>query len=686
MNEKKKIMRGLPKRILSFVLTLAMVLTLMPMMSVEVKAAGNPTTWKELQEAINDVPDYDWEAEEPVKITLGADIIANHNDEFLEVGNYDQFDATKNKEIYVKIDLNGYKIDRCLTQATEEGYVIKIGNYSILEIEDSSQAKTGKITGGYNDGDGGGICCGAYSELRLYSGSICGNKATGAGGGVFEFAKCWFTMYGGSIQNNESNNDYGGGAIGLNYCSKANLYGGVISGNKTDSGCAFSFDEDTDFSFGGTIQITGNTTNGVERNFDFDKLYHASIDSEKPLTTNAQIGIYAEQPPRTGTFWGLTDDNVQYIKSDKTGYECSCPENGSLRIAKKTHKWTYAKSGNQLTATCDKGCDEKITHTATLSLSASDANYSGSKYTGASITGLETFNNATKLNVNTEQITYYKVDTAGATTGGTQKTAAEVGKTPGSYYAAITVEGATAVKSFSIGKITPVAADFTYTAPQNLAYDGTVKSATVTVKSGVSGMGNIIAVKYYNASGELTEPKAPGTYTVKITVSEGTNYNAVTDLYIGTFTILAHVHQWEFTTPSADTLKAHCGNGGHESVNDVVLVLTAASKVHDGKAVTADFVSGNTTLWEMAGLTVPTITYEAKTGSFLTDGKAVNVGSYTAKASYTVGGDTYTITKDFAITPKPQPKTGVEDVLPVWFAVMAVSAAAYVLTSKKRFF
>lgn len=33
-----------------------------------------------------------------------------------------------------------------------------------------------------------------------------------------------------------------------------------------------------------------------------------------------------------------------------------------------------------------------------------------------------------------------------------------------------------------------------------------------------------------------------------------------------------------------------------------------------------------------------------------------------------------------------QPKTGVMDTLPVWFGVMAVSACAYVLTSKKKVF
>ncbi len=36
--------------------------------------------------------------------------------------------------------------------------------------------------------------------------------------------------------------------------------------------------------------------------------------------------------------------------------------------------------------------------------------------------------------------------------------------------------------------------------------------------------------------------------------------------------------------------------------------------------------------------------------------------------------------------PAAQPKTGVMDTLPLWFGVMAVSACAYVLTSKKRVF
>lgn len=49
----------------------------------------------------------------------------------------------------------------------------------------------------------------------------------------------------------------------------------------------------------------------------------------------------------------------------------------------------------------------------------------------------------------------------------------------------------------------------------------------------------------------------------------------------------------------------------------------------------------------------------------------------------------YNIQKENTLTLEvdiPQPKTGVADVLPLWFGVMAVSAAAYVLTSKRKAF
>lgn len=63
----------------------------------------------------------------------------------------------------------------------------------------------------------------------------------------------------------------------------------------------------------------------------------------------------------------------------------------------------------------------------------------------------------------------------------------------------------------------------------------------------------------------------------------------------------------------------------------------------------------------------------------LTNGRYPVVGMWLGS---TQGGD-FVICREPA---KAQPKTGVPDTLPLWFGVMAVSACAYVLTSKKRVF
>ena len=102
--------------------------------------------------------------------------------------------------------------------------------------------------------------------------------------------------------------------------------------------------------------------------------------------------------------------------------------------------------------------------------------------------------------------------------------------------------------TLEIPKKTPAASDLTYTAPADLAYSGSEKTATVAAASGVTGMGDI-TVKYYSDAARTTEaaPKNVGTYYVGATVAEGDNYTASTGVLYGdgwTFTITK-------STPSA---------------------------------------------------------------------------------------------------------------------------------------
>ncbi len=112
----------------------------------------------------------------------------------------------------------------------------------------------------------------------------------------------------------------------------------------------------------------------------------------------------------------------------------------------------------------------------------------------------------------------------------------------------VTAEDGTTTKEYTItitradeetsDKDTLTAEDFTYTAPASPTYDGTAKAATVTAKDGVTT--GAITVKYYSGSaptGSDTAPTNAGTYTVKIDVTASNDYEAITALEVGTFTI-----------------------------------------------------------------------------------------------------------------------------------------------------
>lgn len=90
---------------------------------------------------------------------------------------------------------------------------------------------------------------------------------------------------------------------------------------------------------------------------------------------------------------------------------------------------------------------------------------------------------------------------------------------------------------WSIVKKVPEVGDFTLKAPKDLIYDGNAKEEEVTLNKPYTGVGEI-TVKYFNEKGEAVEPIDAGTYTVKIDVTGGNNFEAASDLNVGTFTIL----------------------------------------------------------------------------------------------------------------------------------------------------
>ena len=138
---------------------------------------------------------------------------------------------TVNSGSTVILDLNGYTIDRALTSAVANGNVIT--NKGNLTIKDSSIGNAGKITGGKNDGDGGGIIQNGGS-LRVEGGSIDDNQAKNKGGGIYISNQVEVNILGdASITNNLTTNPTGsGGGGGIFVYNPSKL---TIGGNATIS-------------------------------------------------------------------------------------------------------------------------------------------------------------------------------------------------------------------------------------------------------------------------------------------------------------------------------------------------------------------------------------------------------------------------------------------------------------------
>ena len=90
-----------------------------------------------------------------------------------------------------------------------------------------------------------------------------------------------------------------------------------------------------------------------------------------------------------------------------------------------------------------------------------------------------------------------------------------------------------------VEKLALTAADLEFAPPSDLKYNGAAKEAKITVKSGITGAGDI-TLKYYRDGAE-SDPVIPGTYTVTADIADGENYKAA---------VLSG--GWEFTIAKGD--------------------------------------------------------------------------------------------------------------------------------------
>ena len=136
----------------------------------------------------------------------------------------------------IVLDLQGYTISRSLNEATSNGYVVKVAGGATVTIQDTSEGEKGKITGGWNNSQGGGI----YNEgtLTLKDITVTGNKSTGGqtgdcyGGGIYSHRNSTIIIDGAQIIGNEA--EIKGGGIHIASLGENNVIKDcLIQGNKT---------------------------------------------------------------------------------------------------------------------------------------------------------------------------------------------------------------------------------------------------------------------------------------------------------------------------------------------------------------------------------------------------------------------------------------------------------------------
>ena len=153
---------------------------------------------------------------------------------------------------------------------------------------------------------------------------------------------------------------------------------------------------------------------------------------------------YSGEPEAENTFvWTVNPaEYADYDTNDQT-----LTGEVTIKNPVHTHDWSYGAQGNQLTASCSKGgtqgCPYDSAHKLTLTLNASNATFSGSAYTGASIaTEGQSAWTAAGLAMPTIQ---YEGDT-----GTTYPISSDAPTAAGNYKAVISAEGQRAEAAFLI--------------------------------------------------------------------------------------------------------------------------------------------------------------------------------------------------------------------------------------------
>lgn len=327
-----------------------------------------------------------------------------------------------------------------------------------------------------------------------------------------------FTMYGGTITGTDAGvcQDASAGVF--------NMYGGAITGNRVGA----DIPAEITMTVGGTARIIDNTQKDVFL-YEKDENSKSIIHIDPSLTNAASIGVATNNRPRpkapvqiaSGATGSVNYTEIFKPNTKNSSYLVTKDEQGNLYLSAHQHSWQYTlgADGKSITATCANTTNCPNTDGGSVTIKAPEENtliYDGSNKTAT---------------LENKLLTGEKDPTISYTLGNGQGATLPDGSYPtnvGAYTASITVGGVTASVTYEIQKADPTAKNFVFTAPGSLTYDGTAKTADIETATNITGMGDV-TVKYYQGETEV-QPMNAGDYKVKISVADGMNFNAASDL------------------------------------------------------------------------------------------------------------------------------------------------------------
>ena len=294
-----------------------------------------PDSWEELQQALA----------EGKNVKLDKDIVFTVEEGQAVTAASSALKVPKkvgDAECSVVLDLNGYTIDRNLIQYAgndteysnpkQDGYVILVEGS--LTLKDSSAAKTGKITGGYNSTVYGGGIGVKNGTLIMEGGIIEGNTAYYGGGVSVIGANARFEMVAGTIRYNAAVNGGNGGGIYVEDGKVVLRENAVITENTSiyaNGGGIYACDEAEIEMNGGIISKNFANASGGGIYLGTDsvaKLYGGEIVENKVWykeTTegiwnpNKGAGVFCAGTVEPYTGGSAADDNSKiYLKGDIT--------------------------------------------------------------------------------------------------------------------------------------------------------------------------------------------------------------------------------------------------------------------------------------------------------------------------------------------------------------------------------